>query len=67
MSNDKKKTIKGVFAIVEGEGLEKAIFRRVGTCFLNKDDSFNVLLDAFPTTGKLHIRDIEPRDDREVA
>ncbi|MEL6544668.1 MAG: hypothetical protein AAFQ82_08575 [Myxococcota bacterium] len=62
-----KKAIKGVFAIIEREGLEKAIFQRVGTCFTNRDDSLNVLLDAFPTTGKLHIRDIEPREERESA
>ncbi len=58
-----KKVMKAVFTITESDKLEKAIFRRVGTGFVNKDDSLTVLLDALPVGGKLHIRDIEPRPE----
>ena len=50
---------KGVYVIIEKETLEKPVFRRVGTAFVNRDDSMNVYLDAVPLTGKLHIREAE--------
>lgn len=53
--------LKAVYTIVEGEKLDRPMFRRIGTCFLNRDASFNVVLDALPVSGRLHIRDIEPR------
>ncbi|MEO1481298.1 MAG: hypothetical protein AAFU77_04280 [Myxococcota bacterium] len=59
-----KKNPKAVYVIVEGEHLEKAIWRRIGSCFVNRDESLNVVLDAIPTNGKLHIRDAEPREAR---
>jgi len=51
-----------VFTIVEGEKLEKPIFRRIGNGFVNRDQSMNIFLDALPVNGKLHIRAVEPRD-----
>ncbi|MBI5510374.1 MAG: hypothetical protein HY903_16585 [Deltaproteobacteria bacterium] len=57
--------MKAVFTIVEGEKLEKPLFRRIGTGFVNRDASLNVFLDALPVSGKLHIRDVEPK--REAA
>ena len=54
--------LKAVFTIVEGEHLKKALFRRIGTGFVNRDDSINVFLDALPVSGRLHIRDLEPRE-----
>jgi hypothetical protein len=45
-----------VFTIIEKEGFEKKFWVRVGACFTNRDGSFNVLLDALPTNGRLHIR-----------
>ena len=51
---------KGVFVIINTERLEKPVFRRVGTAFVNRDQSLNVHLDALPIGGKLHIRDIDP-------
>ena len=47
---------KGVYVIIEKDSLEKPVFRRVGTAFVNRDDSMNVYLDAVPLSGKLHIR-----------
>lgn len=58
---------KAVFTIIEGESLEKPIFRRIGSCFINRDDSMNVILDALPVSGKLHIREWEPRKKEEAA
>ena len=53
------------FQIIEREGLEKAIFSRVGTAFVNKDGSLNILLDAIPLGGKIQVR--EERDRGEWA
>ncbi len=50
---------KGVYVIIEKDTLEKPVFRRIGTAFVNRDASINVYLDAVPLGGKLHIRDVE--------
>jgi hypothetical protein len=34
-----------------------AVWCRVGTAFVNKDESLNVFLDALPLDGKLHCRE----------
>ena len=52
--------MKAVFTIVESDRLEKPIFRRIGTAFVNRDLSLNVFLDALPVNGKIHIRDVKP-------
>jgi hypothetical protein len=52
--------MKDVYAITErGEGA-KALWSRIGVAFVNKDDSLNVILDAFPLSGKINIRDRDP-------
>ena len=50
--------IKDVFLIpnVEKENDNKR-WSRIGVAFVNKDQSLNVYLDAYPVTGKLHIRE----------
>lgn len=53
--------MKAVYTIIEGEKLGKPVFRRIGTAFVNRDDSLSVLLDALPANAKLHIRDVEQR------
>ena len=40
--------MKAVFTIIESDKLEKPIFRRIGTAFVNRDSSLNVFLDALP-------------------
>lgn len=60
--SDKKP--KGVFVIIEREGREKSYWMRVGTAFVNRDDSLNLFLDALPVGNKLHVRDIKEREDR---
>ena len=59
-----EKRPKGVYVIIEKDSLEKPVFRRVGTAFVNRDDSMNVYLDAVPLSGKLHIRDAERSRNR---
>jgi len=34
-----------------------AVWVRIGTAFVNKDESLNVWLDALPIDGKLHCRE----------
>lgn len=36
---------------------------RVGVAFLNRDGSENVYLDAVPLSGKLQIREEDPKDE----
>lgn len=55
---------KAVFCIVERNG--KRFWMRIGMAFVNSDQSLNVRLDAFPVSGKLHIRDDAPRTDGET-
>src|SRR5258708_39672456 len=54
------RTWKAVYTIVERPGLEKKLWIRIGTAFINRDQSINVRLDATPTNGQLQIRDAEP-------
>ena len=58
--------IKDVFVINEvKEG--KSNWARIGVAFVNKDQSLNVVLDAIPMTGKIHIRDRKVAEKKEVA
>jgi len=46
-----------VFTITEVKKEDvKDRWYKVGTGFLNRDDSINVILDAYPVNGRLHIR-----------
>jgi hypothetical protein len=54
------KTLKAVYTIVQRPGMEKRLWVRIGTAFVNRDYSLNVKLDASPTNGELHIRDADP-------
>ena len=47
-----------VFYTVENGG--KTYWHRCGVAFENQDGSLNVHLEAFPVSGKLHIR--EPKE-----
>ncbi len=52
---------RDVFLITEREALgeepAKSIWTKIGVAFVNKDQSLNVMLDALPVHGRLHIRD----------
>jgi len=45
-----------VFTIVEIND-EKALWRRVGNAYMNRDGSYNLYLEALPVNGKLHMRE----------
>jgi hypothetical protein len=49
--------IKDVYVITDRGEQEKSSWSKVGVAFVNKDDSLNVILDAIPVSGKIHIRD----------
>ena len=66
-TNTNKSQLKAVFTIIESDRLEKPIFRRIGTAFVNRDSSLNVFLDALPVSGKLHIRDAKPTGEATEA
>lgn len=53
--------IKAVFTQVASEKLGRPLFRRIGTAFVNRDATLNVILDALPVSGRLHIRDLDLR------
>ena len=55
-STKAKRPHKVVFHIQEdAEG--KSHWQRVGSAFVNRDGSLNVLLKSYPQDGKLHIRE----------
>lgn len=49
--------LKEVFVITEKKNDEKPQWTKIGVAFVNRDKSLNVVLDAIPLSGKLHIRD----------
>lgn len=49
--------IKDVYAISDRGENEKSTWSKIGVAFVNRDESLNVILDAIPLTGKIHIRD----------
>lgn len=57
-------TLKDVYTISEKEGGTagggKEYWTKIGVAFVNRDDSINVVLDATPINGRLHIRDRRP-------
>ena len=55
--------MKDVFTIIEKEGWDKAIWRKVGAAFDNKDGSLTLFLDAFPVNGNLHVRERKARQN----
>ena len=48
--------LKDVFVISEVDGA-KSRWIKIGVAFVNSDGSLNVILDALPMNGRLHIRD----------
>lgn len=47
-----------VYTIVEREKDKKKLWVRIGSAFRNRDGSLNAMLDAVPTNGSLHIREL---------
>ena len=58
--NKNQSPMKAVYVIRENG--EKSSWTKIGVAFVNRDDSLNVILDAVPVNGKLHIRDFSAKD-----
>lgn len=52
-----KKMFKVLCPISKKDG--STFWMRVGSGFLNKDESINIFLDAFPKDGKLQLREFD--------
>lgn len=57
-------TMKDVFTVSDREGDQKSRWTKVGVGFVNRDDSINVVLDAYPVNGRLQIRDRENKTNK---
>ena len=57
--------IRDVYVITDREDGEKSRWSKIGVAFVNKDDSINVILDAIPITGKIHIRERTPKPEKQ--
>lgn len=68
MSNART-NMKQIVAVVErGEGADaKKFWTRIGVAFENRDGSWNLRFDYFPTNPAttVQLRDIDARDDRD--
>lgn len=58
---DQRRTILKVLSPVENKH-GKTFWVRIGSAFINRDGSTNVYLNAYPTNGKLQIRELDERD-----
>lgn len=58
---ESKNNMLKVLSPVEGKN-GKTFWMRIGSAFINRDGSTNVYLNAYPTSGKLHIRALDERD-----
>lgn len=67
-SNNTRTNMKQIVAVVErGEGQDaKSFWTRVGVAFENRDGSWNLRFDYFPTNPAttVQLRDIDDREDR---
>lgn len=59
----RERVTKEVFTIVEREGLQKALWVKIGVAWENRDGSIKVILNALPVKGEVLIRDPKPFDD----
>lgn len=60
--------VKDVFTIIERESGEaqggKNRWTKIGVGFVNRDESINIVLDANPVNGQLHVRDRQANTQR---
>ena len=62
MEESKKVQRKAAYSILDrGEGKEP-YWHLIGTAFVCKDGSLNLVLNSLPLDGKVHIRDFKERD-----
>lgn len=43
---------------------EKSLWVKIGMAFLNRDQSINVLLDAYPRDGKVQLRNRSEKNEK---
>lgn len=55
-------SVKAVYAVALGTAPDRPLLRRIGTGFVNRDGSQSIVLDALPVSGRLHVRELDPRD-----
>jgi hypothetical protein len=69
MTSNARTNMKQIVAVVErGEGPDaKSFWTRIGVAFENRDGSWNLRFDYFPTsaTTTVQLREFEPREERE--
>ena len=58
MANKPKRELSGA---VRREGCEEDFWTRIGTAFENKDGSWNLLFDCFPTNPDVRVQMREPK------
>ncbi|MHB1844361.1 MAG: hypothetical protein ACYCWW_05940 [Deltaproteobacteria bacterium] len=52
-----------VYTIIDKPGTDKSFWQRIGSAWVNRDQSINIQLDAFPVNGKLHVREPSERPE----
>lgn len=52
-----------VYTIIEKPGSDKSFWAKIGSAWLNRDQSINIQLDALPVNGKLHVREPSERPE----
>lgn len=61
----KYKEVYHIEEFEDKEGEKGSRWTRIGSAFVNRDDSLNVVLHCIPVNGRLHIRDPRDNDDRD--
>lgn len=56
---------KAVYSIIQYDDKKKSYWLRLGTAFVNRDQSLTVYLDALPTNHQLHIRDVPSSKEKK--
>lgn len=63
MAQQAQTPMKSAYALTEREG--KTYWSRCGVAFENRDGSLTIQLDCLPVSGRLQVRQDEPREARE--
>jgi hypothetical protein len=63
MSNNKEPKV--IYTIVRNG--KQTYWHRIGSAFVNKDGSLNLILFALPVNGELHVRDAKVKESAKTA
>lgn len=61
MANGNSTSHKEIFGIVRREGQDKGHWVRIGTAFVNRDDSLTLKFDFMPTVAETGIQVRDPK------